>query len=153
MRWILGAAVVAGCAGAHAPDWKTVAFEGAEPVTLTVKTDKQKWWVGTGGERREVAVPGPCEVRVDVRLLLPGGEERKLPYTFEALLDGAAAGRKEGKATPDPDARFPDAVVGDRDSLFLRVPAGPHRVGVRLAGGEGRRFLFRIRRAEPPAER
>ncbi len=148
MRWILAAAVAAGCAGGQVADWKTVSFEGAAPVTLTVKADAQKWWVGSGDAPLEVGFPGPGEARVDVRLLLPSGEGKKVPYAFEVLLDGAVSARKEGKATPDPDARFPDSAVGDRDSLAVRVPAGPHKVGVRLAGGGGgRRFLFRVRRA------
>ena len=67
-------------------------------------------------------------------------------YVVAVSVDGVAHDWDAFTATPDSTARLAGALIGDRDRLEFRLPAGSHLVRVSLLAGHGQGLLVRIRR-------
>ncbi len=120
----------------------------AEKVVLQLPVRQQNWWISSKGAPLEINIYGPTTLRIDVRLLMPAGTVKPGRYVVEVGLDGEPFTWKSFKASPEPDAIFADAVVGDRDRFKVEVPAGKHIITVDLLASTSEQFLGRLSYAE-----
>jgi len=120
---VAAVAVIFGAARASAPKaWETVALSGGRPAAVTSGGVAQPWWQLEAGDPTGADLDGPRSVFVE---LSEGGAEVRL--------DGAPVG-------------------GDRRRMRVDVPAGRHRLDVKLRPGDSRALLVRFRVAAPPEE-
>jgi len=128
--------------------WTSEAIKEATTVYLQLPKGRQTWWHSPEGKPLRVALDGPTQVRVEVRLLMPPGSEEIGEYVIQVSLDGKPFTWRSFHATPDPDISMPDAVVGDRDRVKFDIPAGSHLIEVELLAGTSDKFLSRVRYPE-----
>ncbi len=133
---------------------KSVFWQSEEPyqareVFLKLPTGRQKWWVGSKGDSLNVLLNGPTSVKVEIRLLMPGGTVEPQKYVAEVLIDGEPFTWEGFKATPDPDVSIDGSVVGDRDKIRFDITGGAHTIEVGLLAGHSDSFLGRISYPEP----
>jgi L-glutamine-phosphate cytidylyltransferase len=134
--------------GPASVDWENVAPLGRLPISLTLPSGGQKWWLVARGDSVAVRVDGGSALRVEFRLLLAPQRADTARYVVAVSVDGTAQDWDAFTATPDSAARFRGAVVGDRDRLEFSLPPGPHVVRIALVAGHSDGMLVRIRRPE-----
>jgi hypothetical protein len=132
--------------GPASVDWENVPPIDAASLSLTLPTGSQKWWVVPRGDSLTANVDGDTPLRLEFRLLLAPEHADSGRYVVAVSVDGVAHDWDVFTATADSTAHLADALVGDRDRLEFRLPAGAHQVRVALLAGHGRGLLVRIRR-------
>ncbi|MFQ5354240.1 MAG: NTP transferase domain-containing protein [Thermodesulfobacteriota bacterium] len=137
--------------GAERVDWTSETPIDGKKVYLKVPKGRQKWWISLKGQPIKARLTGPMRVKAYVRLLLAPGtdESAKYRYVVQVSVDDKPQSWTIFKATPDPTVSFADVVVGDRDSVEVEIPEGPHIVSLDLVAGASNRYLGRIRYPEP----
>ena len=132
--------------GPASVDWENVAPIDAASLSLALPTGSQKWWVVPRGDSLAANVEGGTLLRLEFRLMMSPEHPDTGRYVVAVSVDGVAHDWDAFTATRDSTARLAGALIGDRDRLEFRLPAGSHLVRVTLLAGHGRGLLVRIRR-------
>lgn len=133
--------------GPASVDWETVAHPNAASVRLERNGSAQRWYSIALGKAVVVTVVKP-DVLIETRLVLPDALADRLRYVVEISVDGRVVEWKALTATRDTTARIGKRYVGDKDRIELTLPAGSHKVGVRLSAGHGKELLVRVRQPD-----
>lgn len=135
--------------GPGSVDWETVQLPNARTVELMRAGVVQRWH-SVGMEKPVVVhVTGP-HVLIESRLLLPDSSATRHRYVVEISVDGQIVDWRALTATRDTSAHVAGRSVGDKDRIEVDIPAGAHRLGVKLAAGHSRELLVRIRQPDVP---
>jgi L-glutamine-phosphate cytidylyltransferase len=130
---------------APAPVWETVAVSGVKEAPLTIDGVAHPWWRIEKEESAAVDVSGPKKVKVEIRCLMAPDSAVRAPFVAELKLDGARVDLHKGSIAADPLVSFPGSVVSEKKKMRLDLPAGRHRIEVRVIGEDSRTFLVRFR--------
>ncbi len=128
--------------------WETVQASAVPEVEIEHRNRAQSWWLVGGAETVRAEVEGPAQVRIESRLVLPGGGAATtvLPYVLRVEVDGQLFDlfKKDGK--PDGEAHHKIWSLARRKRVAVDLPAGRHALAVSLVDtGSGHRCLVRVR--------
>jgi choline kinase len=125
--------------------WENAPIRGAQSVLLTSVHGEQEWWRLPDKQVARAWVNGPDSIRLDTRVTGLNEEQEDIPYVIEVSLDGKRVQWLSRESEPSSSWNQDGKPVGQRTGTKLKIPPGPHELGLRTIASAGGPPLVRVR--------